>query len=241
MKASNRDKPKMGVIGAGAMGAVFARKLRALGHFVTIASSKGPENLTALARPLDVRAGTVVDVVNDSEVVFLAIPTRAVPLLPTGLFARVASERVVVDVGNYHPELRDGRIDALDRGMLDSQWVSEQIGLPVVKAFNSILAESLSERGAPRGTPGRIALPVAGDSSLAKACVLELVEALGFDAVDAGDSNESFRQQPGAPAYCRDLDAVALKRALSEADRNRIGQYRAEREAQLRSLMQARR
>src|SRR5205085_10270759 len=95
--------------------------------------------------------------------------------LPRGLFANVPSSVVVIDIGNYHPELRDGHIDAIDRGMLDSQWVAQQIGRPVMKAFNNILAKSLLEKGVPRGTRGRIGLPVAGDSFDAKAAVLCLV------------------------------------------------------------------
>lgn len=83
---------------------------------------------------------------------------------------------VVIDIGNYHPELRDGRIDAIALGMPDSQWVAQQIGHPVIKALNNILAESLLEKGVPRGTKGRIALPVAGDSSDAKTLVLRLVD-----------------------------------------------------------------
>ena len=82
----------------------------------------------------------------------LAIPQRAVAAILRGLFANVPSSVVVIDIGNYHPELRDGRIDAIDRGMLDSQWVAQQIGRPVIKAFNNVLAASLLEKGLPRGT-----------------------------------------------------------------------------------------
>ena len=62
--------------------------------------------------------------------------------------------------------------------------------------------------------------------------MLRLVDDLGFDPVDGGDLDNSWRQQPGTPAYCRDLEATALRRALAEADRSRIAEYRAEREAQ---------
>ena len=228
---------RIGVIGAGGMGRVLARGLVRLGHGVSIANSRGAESLAALAVDVGATPVSVVDAANAGDVVILAIPTKAVPDLPRGLLANVPSRVVVIDVGNYHPELRDGRIDAIDRGMLDSQWVAEQIGHPVIKAFNSILAESLLERGVPRGTKGRIALPVAGDSSDAKAVVLRLVDDLGFDPVDGGVLDESWRQQPGTPAYCRDLEAAALRRALAEADRSRIAEYRAEREAELRKSM----
>jgi len=134
---------------------------------------------------------------------------------------------------------RDGRIGAIDRGMLDSQWVAQQIGRPVIKAFNNIFAKSLLEKGLPRGTKGRIALPVAGDSWDAKAAVLRLVDDLGFDPVDGGDLGNSWRQQPGTPAYCQDLETAALRRALTEADRSRIADYRAEQEARIRQFIAA--
>ena len=225
---------RIGIIGAGSMGGILARHLAKLGHHVSIANSRGPESLTALAAEIGATPVSVVEAAKAGEIVILAIPTKAVADLPRGLFANVPSSVVVVDIGNYHPELRDGRIDAIDRGMLDSQWVVQQIGHPVIKAFNNILAKSLLENGVPRGTRGRIALSVAGDSSDAKTAVLRLVDDLGFDPVDGGDLHNSWRQQPGTPAYCQDLEAAALRRALAEADRSRIAEYRAGQEARIR-------
>jgi predicted dinucleotide-binding enzyme len=178
---------------------------------------------------------SIADAAKAGEVVIVAIQTKAVTDLPRALFANVPNSVVVVDIGNYHPELRDGRIDAIDRGMLDSQWVAQQLGRPVIKAFNNILAKSLLEKGVPKGMRGRIALSVAGDAPDAKAAVLRLVDDLGFDPVDGGDLNASWRQQPGTPAYCQDLEAAALRRALADADQNRIAEYRAEQEARLRT------
>ena len=225
---------RIGIIGAGAVGGILARRLGKLGHHVSIANSRGPESLTALAAEIGATPVSVVDAAQAGEIVILAIPTKAVAELPRGPFANVPSSVVVVDIGNYHPELRDGRIDAIDRGMLDSQWVAQQIGHPVIKAFNNILATSLLVKGVPTGTKGRIALSVFGDSPDAKSAVLRLVDDLGFDPVDGGDLDESWRQQPGTPAYCQDLEAAALRRALAQADRSRIAEYRAEREAQIR-------
>ena len=225
---------RIGIIGAGAIGGTLARHLSKRGHQVSIANSRGPESLATLAAEIGATPVSVVDAANTGEIVIISIPTKAVADLPLDLFANVPSSVVVIDTGNYHPELRDGRIDAIDRGMLDSQWVAQQIGRPVIKAFNNILATSLFEKGAPKGTTGRIALSVAGDSFDAKATVLRLVDDLGFDPVDGGDLDNSWRQQPGTPAYCRDLEAGALRRALAEADRSRIAEYRAEREASIR-------
>ena len=228
---------RIGIIGAGSMGGILARHLARLGHHVSIANSRGPESLTARAAEIGAIPVSVVDAARAGDIVILAIPTKAVADLPRGLFADVPDSVAVIDIGNYHPELRDGRIDAIERGMLDSQWVAQQMGRPVIKAFNNILAQSLLEKGRPRGTRGRIALPVAGDAPEAKAAVLRLVDDLGFDPVDAGVLDDSWRQQTGAPAYCRDLEAAALRRALAEADRNRIAEYRAAQEARLRRSM----
>jgi predicted dinucleotide-binding enzyme len=225
---------KIGIIGAGSMGATLARYLAKLGHDVSIANARGPGSLAALAAEIGATPVSVADAAKAAEIVILAIPTKAVADLPRDLFANVPDSVVVIDIGNYHPELRDGPIDAIDRGLLDSQWVAQQIGRPVIKAFNSIFARSLLKKGVPRGMAGRLALPVAGDSLDARAAVLRLVDDLGFDPVDAGDLDDSWRQQTGTPAYCKDLEAAALRRALAEADRSRVAEYRAGEEARIR-------
>ena len=230
---------RIGVVGAGNIGGTLARGLAELGHQVSIASSRGPEKLRATAHRIGATAVSVADAARGRELVILAIPTKAVVELPRGLFEGVPGGVVVVDTANYHPELRDGRIEAIDRGTVESRWVAQRLGRRVVKAFNNIVARSLREKGVPKGTPGRVALPVAGEASDAKGTVMGLVDALGFDPVDAGALADSWRQQTGAPAYCQDLDAAALRRALAEADPTRIAAYRAEQEARIRQRVAA--
>jgi predicted dinucleotide-binding enzyme len=158
-------------------------------------------------------------------VVIITVPEKAVPQLPRDLLA--GSSAVVVDTGNYYPS-RDGRIAEIEDGLAESAWVARVLAVPVVKAFNNIVAPSLATRGVPAGTPGRVALSVAGDDPRAKAVVLGLIDALGFDGLDAGSLADSWRQQPGTPAYCRDLDADGLRAALAQADAGQIARYRAE-------------
>jgi hypothetical protein len=105
--------------------------------------------------------------------------------------------------------------------------VSEKLGRPVVKAFNNIYAKHLLEFGKPRGTPGRIALPVAGDDTRAKDVVIKLLDELGFDGVDAGGLDDSWKQQPGSPVYGTDFDAAGVRRALDQASRERPAGFRA--------------
>ena len=108
---------RIGFIGVGQLGGTLARRLAGLGHQVSIANSRGPQSLAALAAETGATPVSAADAVKAGEIVVLSIPTKAVAGLPRGLSAG-APGRVVIDTGNYHPELRDGPIDAIDQGML---------------------------------------------------------------------------------------------------------------------------
>jgi 8-hydroxy-5-deazaflavin:NADPH oxidoreductase len=218
---------RIGIIGAGQIGGTLARRLTALGHQVFVANSRGPETLAALAAETGATAVSVTEAARSGELVIVTIPEKNVPSLRRGLFRGRPPGVVVVDTGNYYPQERDGRIDAIEAGMPESRWVEQQLGRPVVKAFNNIFAQHLREFGQPEGARGRIALPVAGDSAAAKGVVLRLIDELGFDGVDAGGLDESWRQQPGTPVYCADLDVKGVRRALSAARRDRTPAWRA--------------
>jgi predicted dinucleotide-binding enzyme len=218
---------KIGIIGGGQIGGTLARRLAALGHDVSIANSRGPETLAAFAKEIGAKAVTVQQAARSGDVVIVAIPVKSVAELPAKLFDRVASDVVVVDTGNYYPQQRDGRNDPIENGATESRWVSNHFGRPVVKAFNTINWDHLLKRGKPKGAPGRIALPVAGDDQRAKDVVIRLIDELGFDGLDAGSLDESWRQQPGTPVYGTDLDADGARRALSQATQERPAALRA--------------
>jgi predicted dinucleotide-binding enzyme len=218
---------RIGIIGSGQIGATLARKLSGVGHTVRLANSRGPESIKELAGEAGAVAVPVGDAVKDVDVVIVTIPEKSIPLLPEGLFAGLSDDVIVVDTGNYYPS-RDGRIAEIDGGLTESEWVARVLGHPVVKAFNNIVANSLATRGVPASTPGRICLSVAGDEVRAKQVVLGLIEEIGFDGLDAGKLAESWRQQPGTPAYCRDLDSAGLKAALAQADAGNSARYRDE-------------
>ncbi len=215
---------KIGIIGAGNIGGTLTRRFRAAGHDVSVANSRGPQTLQELARETGAKAVTVEEAARDKDVVVVTIPEKNVLALPKGLLA--LSDAVVIDTGNYYPRQRDGRIEEIESGMTESRWVSEQLGRPVVKAFNNIYARHLLENGKPKGAAGRNALPVAGDDPKAKSLVMQLVEEIGFDAVDAGTIDESWRQQPGSPVYGPDEDANGVRRALSQAKPERTAEWR---------------
>ena len=164
-----QPKLRIGIIGAGNIGGTLTRRLTKLGHDVAVANSRGPESLATLAAETGATAVTVTEAARGRDIVIVTIPQKNIPDLPAGLFDGAPDNLVVVDTGNYYPGERDGRIDGIENGSTESRWVEQQLEHPVLKAFNNIHAQHLMERGQPAGTPGRIALPVAGDDPLAKA------------------------------------------------------------------------
>jgi predicted dinucleotide-binding enzyme len=218
---------KIGIIGAGNIGGNLTRRLTALGHDVQVANSRGPETLKDLAEETGARAVPVTEAAKRAELVVVTIPLKNVPDLPTGVLEGTAPGAVVVDTGNYYPQQRDGRIAAIEDGTTESRWTEQQLGHPVVKAFNGIYADHLLTAGRPVGDPQRRALPVAGDDDAAKQKVVALLDELGFDGVDAGGLDDSWRQQPGTPVYGAELDAGGVKDALASASQERTADWRA--------------
>jgi 8-hydroxy-5-deazaflavin:NADPH oxidoreductase len=218
---------KVGIIGAGNIGGALTRTLTAIGHEVAVANSRGPETLQDLVAETGARAVPATEAAKDADVVIITIPQSKIPDLPAGVLDGASDTAAFVDTGNYYPRERDGRIDALEAGTPESRWVESHLGRPVVKAFNNIFAQHLQDLGKPAGAPGRIALPVAGDDPAAKAKVSALIEELGFDVVDAGGLDESWRQQPGSPVYVADLDSEGVRKALAAATGERPEGFRA--------------
>ena len=203
---------KIGIIGSGNIGGTLTRRFRELGHDVTVANSRGPDSLASLSAETGAQAATAEQAAADGDVVVIAVPLRAVPELP----ADALRGKVVIDANNYYPQ-RDGHVEEIDdKSLTSSRWTAELLpGANVVKAFNTIEATHLLSLGRPAGDDGRIALPIAGDDPQAKQTVQRLVDELGFDAVDAGTLDESWRQQPGTPVYGADRDASGVRRGLT--------------------------
>ncbi|TDE00551.1 NADPH-dependent F420 reductase [Flavobacterium sandaracinum] len=206
---------EIGIIGSGNIGSTLAGYLTKLGHQVAIANSRGPETLTDIAEKTGAKATTAEQAASAKDLVIIAIPQKAMVKLHIDILS--ASKAIVVDAGNYYPS-RDGEITEIANGATDSEWVSKVIGHTIIKAFNNIVAPSLASKATPSGTDNRIALSVAGDNAEQKQTVMKLIDEIGFDAIDGGLLSESWRQQPGEPAYCQDLVKENLKTALQQAD-----------------------
>lgn len=218
---------KIGIIGAGNIGGNLTRRLTALGHEVSVANSRGPHTLTALAEETGAQPVRVEEAARGAEVVVVTVPLKAVPDLPSGLLDGAAEGVAVIDTGNYYPRERDGRIGGIeDEGITESRWTERQIGHPVIKAFNGTYAQDILDRPRPAGDPDRMALPVAGDDETAKRTVRALIDELGFDTVDAGGIDDSWRQQPATPVYGLRAGTDGVTKALAEASAERTPEFR---------------
>jgi 8-hydroxy-5-deazaflavin:NADPH oxidoreductase len=204
---------RIGIVGSGHIGGTLGRRLSQLGHQVTITNSRGPQSLRDFAVDAGATAGTLKDVVDGADAVVVAIPLKAVRDLPTDGFDGL----VVIDANNYYAQ-RDGAL--LEPGETSSRWVADHLkGARVVKVFNTIYSQHIADIGLPTGAANRVALPVAGDDAAAKQRVMTLVDQLGFDPVDAGGLDDSWRQEPGTAVYGTDLDADGVRKALANAQR----------------------
>jgi hypothetical protein len=189
----------VGFIGSGMIGSTVARLSVAAGHHVVLSNSRGPQTLHDLAAELGplARAGTGEQAAA-SDIVVVAIPVRAYGSLPAGPLAG----RTVIDAGNYYPR-RDGQLADLDSGAITSSGLLQRDlpGSSVVKAFNNIFFRHLRALARPAGAADRTFLPIAGDDPDAKSAVTAFLDSIGYGTVDAGPLAESWRQEPGTPAY----------------------------------------
>jgi predicted dinucleotide-binding enzyme len=215
---------KIGILGTGHIGKTLVVRLSEAGHDVKVANSRGPETIDSALLSAGARAVTTEEALSDVEVVILSIPlNRIVDIAP--LVARLPDETVVIDTSNYYP-FRDSRIAAIEDGQVESLWVAEQLGRPIVKAWNAIGSASLAKKGKPAGASDRIAIPVAADRDLDRQIAMALVNDTGLDAFDAGTLADSWRQQPGAPVYCTDLTHGEIRAALDAAEWDRLPKRR---------------
>ncbi|WP_240416214.1 NADPH-dependent F420 reductase [Paenibacillus periandrae] len=206
---------KFGIIGVGNIGSIISEKLVKNGHDVKIADARGIERLEG--KVLTGKRVSVEDVITDINVLIISIPLYALPSI-RHVVDNVGEEVIVVDTSNYYPQ-RDKRIEEIENGVVESLWVTNQLGRPVIKAFNNLLAFTLKNEGTPEGTSGRIAIAVAGDDLSQKKIIMDIVNELGFDTVDSGSLSDSWRQQPGTPAYCTELTKGELTQALKRAQK----------------------
>ena len=208
---------RFGIIGAGSIGSIISKKLVKNGHDVKIADARGIEHLEG--KELTGTPVRIEDAIKNIEILIISLPTKAMPSI-RNIIDQVGEEVIIVDTSNYYP-FRDDEIEEIENGMVESVWVSNQLGRPVIKAFNNLLAYTLENEGTCEDSSGRIAMAVSGNDPSQKQVVMDVVYELGFDAVDSGSLSDSWRQQPGTPAYCTELTKDELMKALKKANKEK--------------------
>ncbi|MEW9553845.1 NADPH-dependent F420 reductase [Nonomuraea sp. NPDC050783] len=223
----------IGFIGSGHIGGTVARLAVAAGYDVVLSNSRGPETLRDLVGELGprARAATPAEAAAAGELVVVSVPLKVYRDVPVEPLAG----KTVLDTNNYYPQ-RDGNIPELDEGTATSSELLQR-HLPesgVVKVFNHINFRHLAELARPAGALDRSALAIAGDDPAAKDEATAFLDAIGYDAVDAGPLAEGWRFQPGTPIYgtpyAKDpsnfwespgtpADAAAIRAGLAAAER----------------------
>jgi predicted dinucleotide-binding enzyme len=204
---------QIGIIGAGFIARAVASTAISHGHDVMVSNSRDPDTLFSLVGSIGCKAGTPEQAATFGDIVLVAIPLKAYQSVPVAELER----KVVLDANNYYPE-RDGHIAELDRNeVTTSDLLARHLPTSrIVKAFNAIEAGDIERDGRPAGTPGRRALPIAGDDPAAKKIVADLLDEFGYDTVDAGALVEGKRLQKNTPAYCVPMDSTELRHALND-------------------------
>ena len=204
---------KIGIIGAGMIGATAARLFVDAGHAVAISNSRGPESLRALIDELGSRARALeVDAAaRFGDVVLLAVPWRKPEALPP---ADAVAGKIVIDAMN--PYSATGGIEDLG-GTTSTEHTRRRLpNARVVKGFNTIWFKHLASNGR-KDLPAaeRHAIFVAGDDEDAKAVVKKLIEDIGFGPVDVGTLADGRVQEPGSPVYNRPMSAAEAQQVLA--------------------------
>lgn len=208
---------KIGIIGAGNIGATAAKLFINAGHEIAIANSRGAETLEDLVKDLGVNAHAVSieEAAKFGEIVLIAIPFGKSETLPREVF----HGKIVIDAGNYYPS-RDGQFAEIDNSTTTSSelMANHLHGSRLVKGFNTIYFVHLAEQGNTNlPLEKRRAIFIAGDDSKAKETVAKLIEEIGFAAVDTGFLKEGgMSQQPGTKVYNLDLSQKTAVEVLGE-------------------------
>jgi predicted dinucleotide-binding enzyme len=209
----------IGIIGSGHVGQNIAKAAIAIGYDVVLSNNQGPRSLTAVVKGLGphASAATPAEAAARGDFAVVAIPITTIDQVPV----EPLEGKIVICTINYFPQ-RLGHIPEIDNGSTTAPGLL-QTHLPksrVVRAFSMIDAADMSGDGHPEGDPNRRALALSGDDAEAKAVVTHLYNQFGFDALDIGGLDESWRVDAGQKAFVTHQNLAQLKENVANAKRN---------------------
>lgn len=192
---------RIGVIGAGMIGATVGKLWVEAGHEVRFAS-RHPEDLQAIVKSLGSRAsaGTPGEAAEFGEVILLAVPLKALPGLARDL-TPLLQGKVVLDASNAYVQ-RDGNLarEASKHPRGSAGWAEAMFsGSRWVKAFNTVYFATLATEAHRKGD--KVGIPLAGDDPGAIEVAAQLVREAGFDPVPIGDMVRGKETEPGTRPY----------------------------------------
>ena len=200
MSPDESNDSRLGIVGAGKIGTAIARAAVGAGYDVAISSSGAADRIELIVEVLapGAHAVTTEEVVQYADLIILAVPMHRFRSIPHDQFAG----KILVDAMNYW-----GEIDGVDAELATaphgtSVVVQEQFpSSRVVKSLNHLGYFKFGEGRRPTGAPDRLAMAAAGNDHAAVAAVMQLVDRLGFDPVDAGSLDAGIALQPDGPVF----------------------------------------
>ncbi|WP_339635212.1 NADPH-dependent F420 reductase [uncultured Sneathiella sp.] len=184
------------IIGTGNVGTGLAKVLSKTRHGVVFGArteDKGHAAADAFVKEYggNVRGSDVAGAVRDADVVILAVPyaeTADVIAIAGSL-----SGKIVIDATNPLTEDFSGLTLGFESSAAEE--IQKRVaGAPAVKAFNTVFAQIYAE--GPRFSERPVQVFYAGDDDAAKKVVSEIINAAGFDAVDAGPLKNARYLEP---------------------------------------------
>ena len=210
----------VGILGAGKVGTVIARLAVAAGYRVLIAGSGDVSRIALIVEVVTPGATAVTAAAAaGSDVVILALPLGKYRSIPVPLL----DGKLVIDAMNYWEPV-DGVLAEFEGAERSTSEIVADL-VPharVIKTFSHLGYHQLEDEARSAGTPGRVALAIAGDDRVAVEQVAELVDALGFDPVLAGPLAAGLRFQAGTPLFGTPMGRVEMLNLLADTQSDSV-------------------